>query len=177
MSEKVDDDDDDSDEWAVEDLPDLPQAADALGDDEEPRPHQQNDLLTVSNDADDDEGWERKLPSPETTTNDGNPKDDEDGGGDAGGGFPMIIVDMTQLTDGAVHCRFDANSVNDAGAAGRWRRQIESEYEASYARNADLIADGIVIPCGSTVWRPALQRLRRERPGHYFCPVFPPSKK
>mmetsp|Transcript_134017 Transcript_134017/g.387863 ORF Transcript_134017/g.387863 Transcript_134017/m.387863 type:complete len:154 (-) Transcript_134017:139-600(-) len=88
---------------------------------------------------------------------------------------PMIIVDITQI-DANIHSKFDKNAVNDSAAASALRKRIESDYDA-YSKDATMIADGTVIPCGSTVWRDALVRLRDERPGHYFAPIFPPKKK
>jgi len=168
------DNDDDSDEWAVDDLPDLPLIATAAAEKDGGR-------QGADDPDDDDEGWECKLPPPSAaaqqatkasnkTSN--SEKVEQQGGG--GGGNPMIIVDMTQLSRGAIHSKFDANAVNDPVAVKKLRLKIEKEYTASYTKNnADLLADGTVIPCGSSVWRPALERLRRERPGHYFCPIFP----
>ena len=154
----------DSDDWATEDLPDLPvpsiyEQADAT--------NQQQQL------HDDNEGWERKLPPPkEPTASDQHTAVEE--------GEPMIIVDMTALSEAdsslpAIHSKFDANAVNDPEAVKKLRVTIETNYE-TYAKNANLLADGTVIPCGSTVWRPALARLRQARAGHYFCPIFPPKK-
>lgn len=89
-------------------------------------------------------------------------------------GGPMIIVDITRI-DETVHSKFDRNSVNNAEAASSWRKKIESNYEA-YAKDAMLLANATVIPCGSSVWREALVRLRDEREGHYFCPIFAPKR-
>ena len=91
-------------------------------------------------------------------------------------GEPMLLVDMTELSDSKIHCRFDPNAVNDPVAVKELRRTIEASYE-SYATSANLLASRTVVPCGSTVWRPALQTLRTERPGHYYCPIFPPKKR
>ena len=98
-----------------------------------------------------------------------NDDDDDDGGGE-----PMIIVDITQI-DPNIHSKFDRNSVNDPTGASALRKKIEGDY-INYAKNNVLISDGTVIPCGSSVWRGALSRLRDERPGHYFVPIFPPKK-
>jgi hypothetical protein len=91
-----------------------------------------------------------------------------------GGGEPMILVDMTALSEGAIHSKFDRNSVNDSVAASNLRRRIEEDYTA-YAKNGTFVAEGTVIPCGTTVWREALIQLRDERAGHYFAPIFPPK--
>jgi hypothetical protein len=86
---------------------------------------------------------------------------------------PMIIVDLTKM-DPNVHSKHDRNSVNDAEAASTLRKTIEADY-STYAKDASRIADGTVLPCASSVWRDALVRLRDERPGHYFVPIFPPE--
>ena len=87
----------------------------------------------------------------------------------------MIIVDITQI-DINIHSKFDRNSVNDSAAASAMRKKIDSDYE-KYSRNSKLVAEGTIIPCGSSVWRDALVRLRDERPGHYFAPIFPSKQK
>ena len=87
----------------------------------------------------------------------------------------MILVDLTQLSNEAIHSKFDVHAVNDPEAVRVWRQKLERDYEATRT-NASWIANGIVVPCGSSVWRPALERLRRERPGHYFCPIVPPKE-
>ena len=66
--------------------------------------------------------------------------------------------------------------MNDPQAVSQLRKKIEQDYE-NLAKDATLLAEGQVIPCGSTVWKDALIRLRNERSGHYFAPVFPPKKK
>ena len=88
---------------------------------------------------------------------------------------PMIIVDLTQI-DANIHSKFDKNSVSDAAAASTLRKSIESDYNKYAKESPELLSDGTVIPCGSTVWRDALVRLREERPGHYFAPIFPPKE-
>ena len=90
-------------------------------------------------------------------------------------GSPMIIVDVTNI-DPDIHSKHDRNSVNDTEGASAMKRKFETSYD-SYATDANMLAEGTVIPCGSSVWRAALVRLRDERPGHYFVPVFPPKKK
>ena len=87
----------------------------------------------------------------------------------------MIIVDMTILSYSAIHNKFDKMSVNDSKAASDLRRKNESKYDTYYAKDALLLADRAVIPCGTTVWRDALVYLRNETPGHYFAPIFPPN--
>ena len=151
-------------------------------------------------DDDDDEYWkvdvkeeeeeeEKEKPSPNDAAaaasggdGDGDTGDDDgQGQGEGGGeGEPMIVVDLTAL-DPSVHSRFDAGSVNDPEAVSTWRRRIESEYYTKYAQGCNghrqLVADGVVVACGSSVWRGALSRLRQQKPGHYFLPVFPPRKE
>eukprot|EP00976_Prorocentrum_cordatum_P082549 1184853-Prorocentrum_minimum.AAC.3 len=130
---------------------------------------------------------------------------------------PMILVDLTVLSDGAIHNKFDKNACNDPDAKreltrkvrpppspvggvpnwrvcrrdrklvagtrwhclfGRWETlcsldRIEKEY-SKYANDSNLVAQGVVRPCGQCVWRDALASLRDEVPGHFFAPIFPP---
>jgi hypothetical protein len=151
-----DSDSDDSDEWGQEELVIPPKNASTAGENKDAN----------KNDGDGgDEFWAveaSKPPEPEK------PK------APVSEGSPMIIVDITQI-DENMHSKFDRNSVNDATAASALRKKIEANYE-DYAKNASLLSDGTVIPCGSSVWRGALVQLRDERQGHYFAPIFPPKK-
>ena len=113
----------------------------------------------------------QKVQDDETTAQ--HPKSSSNQGNEEG--EPMIIVDMTILSNSAIHNKFDKMSVNDSKAASDLRRKIESKYD-TYAKDALLLADHrAVIPCGTTVWRDALVYLRNETPGHYFAPIFPPN--
>mmetsp|Transcript_14382 Transcript_14382/g.34812 ORF Transcript_14382/g.34812 Transcript_14382/m.34812 type:complete len:150 (+) Transcript_14382:26-475(+) len=143
----------DSDEWGAEELV-IPSKSDAA---------QEKDEEDENDDGDWDVVIEKKAPKESTSQS--TPKSP---------GEPMIIVDITQLDDN-VHSKFDRNSVNNADAASAWRRKIEGSYE-KYAKDTQLLENGTVIPCGSSVWRDALVRLRDDRKGHYFCPVFSPKK-
>jgi hypothetical protein len=151
---------DDSDEWGMQEL-DI-----------------SSKLLQPNNNAVDDQKdetknddfWDTPVLSHSTTTTTTIPKMNST---TSDGGEPMIIVDITQM-DSNIHSKFDRNSVNNAQAASVLRKQIESNY-GRYARDSSLLAEGAVIPCGSSVWRDALVRLRDERPGHYFAPIFPPT--
>jgi hypothetical protein len=87
---------------------------------------------------------------------------------------PLIIVNLTTLSSGTLHSRFDRSSNNDPILSSEWKRKIESQYPF-YSQNADLIAQRTVIPCSSEVFASALSRLRDELPGQYFVPVFPPT--
>jgi hypothetical protein len=153
----ADDDSDGSDEWGMEELVIPPNGA----------MRQEEDANANANDNDDfwkvEPSKEKEEPKKEAA-----PKQPKSEGG------PMIIVDMTQI-DGNIHSKFDKNSVNDADAASALRKKWGSNYD-QYAKDASLLANGTIIPCGSSVWRDALVRLRGERPGHYFAPIFPPAE-
>lgn len=163
----VDQDSSDEDEWGVEELP-LPTRSGIT------------DGLDGNDDNDkvDDSYWEHEAQEKKSQMKSSLPEPSsaeeivkkEDGGGE-----PMILVDMTALSEGAIHSKFDRNSVNDSAAASNLRRKIEEDY-AAYAKNGSFVADGTVIPCGTTVWREALIQLRDEREGHYFAPIFPPKR-
>ena len=128
-------------------------------------------LQAVAADDDgDDEEWMPKAkisnPTDDTDTKPSNKKKSDNGG------TPMILIDLTRL-DPAIHSKFDKNGVSDSAAASALRKKIESQYK-QYSKDARLLADGTVIPCSTSVWRGAIQRMRDERPGHYFAPIFPP---
>lgn len=124
--------------------------------------------VAAADDCDDDE-WMPKAkisnPPDDTDTKPSNKSSDT-------GGNPMILIDLTRL-DPDIHNKFDKNGVSDSAAASSLRKKIESQYE-QYSKDTRLLADGTVIPCSTSVWRGAIQRMRDERPGHYFAPIFPP---
>ena len=88
------------------------------------------------------------------------------------GNPPLILVDFTVLSKGAIHNRFDKNSVNDVEAKSALSKKITADY-AAYADNADLIAAGTIRACADAVWREALSTLRDEVPGLFWGPIFP----
>lgn len=152
-------DSDDSDEWGMEELT-LPT----------PKNDKKEEEENVNTDADNEDDWLTPVSALEASAKKEDeppaaPKDDR----------PMIIVDMTQFTKEQIHSKFDRNSVNDSEAASALRKKIEQDYD-NYAKDSEMLGDGTVIPCGMSVWRGALSRLRDERPGHYFAPIFPPKK-
>ena len=85
---------------------------------------------------------------------------------------PLILVNFTKLSNGAIHNRFDPNACNDPEAKSALAKQISADYER-YAKDAELIASGDVRASGTSCWRAALAELRKERPGEFFAPVFP----
>eukprot|EP00873_Tetraselmis_striata_P019717 jgi/Tetstr1/439981/TSEL_003047.t1 len=86
---------------------------------------------------------------------------------------PLLLVDLTALSDGALHNRFDKAGCNDADLKRQWIRKIEADY-AKFELDTALISSGVVRSCGSSVWRDALVELRDAHPGHFWAPVFPP---
>ena len=86
---------------------------------------------------------------------------------------PLILVNFTKLSNGAIHNRFDPNACNDPEAKSALAKQISAEYQR-YASDASLIASGDVRASGTSCWRAALAELRVSRPGQFFAPVFPP---
>ena len=86
---------------------------------------------------------------------------------------PLILVNFTKLSNGAIHNKFDPNACNDPEAKSALAKQVSADY-ARYATDAALIASGDVRASGTSCWRAALAELRVSRPGQFFAPVFPP---
>ena len=87
----------------------------------------------------------------------------------------LILVDLTALSGGKIHNKFDKNSVNDQDAKQSLCKEISLNYD-SYANNSELIMNQTVRHCSETVWKDALESLRNEHAGHYWFPVFPPKR-
>ena len=169
----ADDDSDDSDEWGLEELVIPPKGEKTGG-------GNTGQGTDADGDADvGDDYWEVKKNTGVGAKGASKEQEDDSNGGnnndDDKGGEPMIIVDMTLLNPD-IHSKFDRNSVNQPEEASALRKAIEKDYE-TYAHSSDYLSEGIVVPCGSSVWRGALVRLRDERPGHYFVPIFRPKTK
>jgi hypothetical protein len=167
--------DDDSDDWAREDLPDLPLHLAPIDSKCSTTEQQHHNAADEEGDGE----WEQKI-IPTTNENIVVPENEGTNNTKSNNtGEPMIIVDMTTLSKilslSEIHCKFDPNSVNDVVAVKALRQQIENDYD-TYFKNMDYISERIIIPCGSSVYRPALIELRKDRPGHYFYPIFPPKK-
>ena len=86
---------------------------------------------------------------------------------------PLILVNFTKLSNGAIHNKFDPNACNDPEAKSALAKQVSADYER-YAKDAALLASGDVRASGTSCWRAALAELRVSRPGQFFAPVFPP---
>lgn len=152
-------DSDGSDEWGMEEVVIPSNILDS-----------KSEIQDEAADNDDEDYWKVEQMKPVTTASTPKLSDKSQ----QPSAEPMIIVDITQL-EPAIHSRFDKYSVNDSTAASNFRKKIESDY-ALYSKDANLISEGAIIPCGSSVWRDALVRLREDRPGHYFVPIFPPKR-
>jgi hypothetical protein len=86
----------------------------------------------------------------------------------------LILVDLTVLSGGKIHNKFDKFSVNDQDAKRALCDRISSSYN-DYANNSKLIMDQTVRHCSELVWKEALESLRTQFKGHYWFPFFPPK--
>jgi hypothetical protein len=86
-------------------------------------------------------------------------------------GNPMIIINVTLLHP-HIHNKSDRNSNNNPTFVSSFKATVESNYH-DWSNNSDYIASGVVIPCADNVFSGALTRLRDDKPGNYFLPVFP----
>lgn len=86
----------------------------------------------------------------------------------------LILIDLTSLSKGAIHNKFDRHSVNDLDAKRKMCLEISSNYD-KYFNNSELIMNQTVRHCSENVWKDALESLRSEYKGHYWCPFFPPK--
>mmetsp|Transcript_5016 Transcript_5016/g.12878 ORF Transcript_5016/g.12878 Transcript_5016/m.12878 type:complete len:142 (-) Transcript_5016:441-866(-) len=113
--------------------------------------------------VDDDEAWSNPVerPAPEAPPA-------------LGGDAVVVLVNLTALSSGEIHNRFDKNSVNDVDAKARLVRRLEGDVNLTSSEN---LATGVVRPCGPSVWREALARLRDAHPGQYWAPVWPKQRQ
>ena len=86
----------------------------------------------------------------------------------------LILVNLTSLSEGKIHNKFDKYSVNDQEAKKRICAEISANYD-SYANNSALIMNQTVRHCSEIVWRDALESLRSQYKGQYWYPFFPPK--
>ena len=141
---------DDEDDWAVTALP---------ADDGAPAPP----AAPVADGGDDEWLTKAKAPAPAPAPKKP-PADDR----------PLILVNFTALSDGAIHNRNDPHACNDPEAKSALAKKIAADY-ARYAGDADLVARGVVRASGTSCWRAALAELRAAQPGQFWAPVFPPT--
>ena len=141
---------DDEDDWAVMALP---------ADDGAPAPP----AAPVADGGDDEWLTKAKAPAPAPAPKKP-PADDR----------PLILVNFTALSDGAIHNRNDPHACNDPEAKSALAKTIAADY-ARYAGDGDLVARGVVRASGTSCWRAALAELRASRPGQFWAPVFPPT--
>ena len=86
----------------------------------------------------------------------------------------LILVDLTALSGGKIHNRFDKYSVNDQDAKKKMCLEISSNYD-KYSNDSELIMNQTVRHCSEIVWKDALESLRTQHKGHYWFPFFPPK--
>ena len=151
-----DEDDEDEDDWET------------AGDDLDvgsvlnpPTPTQQGDRDALL-----DQGWSAAIPTP--------PPAPAPAPSSSATATPMIIVNLTKLTQGAVHNRSDPHSNNDPVRVSALRKEIEGDYDR-YERDAEMIKEGVVVPAGGSVWVDAVRKLKQDHPGNFFLPIFKKS--
>lgn len=83
----------------------------------------------------------------------------------------LFIVNVTRLTNGKIHSKDDRNSNNDPAGVSKLRKEIEKDY-SGFCNNAKYVGEGVVIPCGGSVWKDALKALRDDNVGDFFLPIF-----
>ena len=142
---------DDEDDWAVT----------ALADDGAPAPP----AAPVADGGDDEWLTKAKAPAPAPAPAPKKPPADD---------RPLILVNFTALSDGAIHNRNDPHACNDPEAKSALAKKIAADY-ARYAGDGDLVARGVVRASGTSCWRAALAELRAAQPGQFWAPVFPPT--
>ena len=166
-----DSNDNDEDEWGTHEL--------IL--DEKSKPLMVADLDSSSKgeDQDEDEYWNSNIlnnttEKSHTTTTVSKSKNEDINNEDDEGGELMFLIDVTMI-DSTIHSKYDRNSVNNPEAASKLRKHVERNF-TQYQNDSNLIASRAVIPCGTSVWKEALARMRDDKKGHYFLPIFPPKQ-
>ena len=91
----------------------------------------------------------------------------------AGDRPPLLLIDFTVLSGGALHNKHDPAACNDPEKKRALTKACTAEF-ARYRDDTALISAGVVRPCGASVWRAALAELRADNPGHFWAPIFPP---
>ena len=167
---KNDDEDDDSDEWGKEEVI-VPQESSSSSDDA-PFAHfavcEETSLQHSAADHPDDD-WlvptsTRTPPCHKAPKHKSNHPNDHNVDDDDDDDRPILLVNLTRL---------DATlDPHDTDAVSAWRKRITTNH-AEYAKNATWLADRTVIPCGKSVWRDALMKVRREGPSNVWSPIFP----
>jgi len=66
-------------------------------------------------------------------------------------GPPVLVVDLTDLSNGTLHNRFDKFACNDPEAKAALSKQIAADFD-SYLTNAELLQRGVVhVRCSHSV--------------------------
>eukprot|EP00658_Telonema_sp_P-2_P024257 TRINITY_DN19750_c0_g1_i2.p1 TRINITY_DN19750_c0_g1~~TRINITY_DN19750_c0_g1_i2.p1 ORF type:complete len:167 (+),score=28.45 TRINITY_DN19750_c0_g1_i2:136-636(+) len=97
---------------------------------------------------------------------------------------PLHIIDYTLLSGGKVRSVQDDGSCSDPDAKKRVAEMLVGDKSGKYSweqyqQTCNQLMrrqETVCYPCGDSVWPQALAALRREFPGHYFAPFFPPKQ-
>jgi hypothetical protein len=131
--------------------------------------------ITTAQPKQQEEEWHSEAPKAQPPTSTTKPNNNNVEKDDPIGKPAMLLVDLTVLSSGAIHNKHDAHSVNDPEKKKVLTNSITAEF-ARYFNDGKLLAAGTIKPCAQSVWPAALAELRRDFPGHFWAPIFPPKE-